>query len=111
MTALYRATEAGERFVVVTVDGDLVAYATRRIARDLARLLNMLDPTPEQLAGLLGDGAGRGMLRRLDDLRSDAPCHRCGQLIPSHGRAWWSPYTRLVRHVGRCPSRLGKRAT
>jgi hypothetical protein len=105
----YLATEAGEWFVV-TIDGELVAHATRRVARDLARLLNVLEPTPEQVARLLGVDRGRLTLRMVAGLRSDAPCHRCGRTILTGSRAWWSPHTRLVRHVGRCPSpRSGSR--
>jgi hypothetical protein len=106
---LYLLTETGEHFAIVTVNGDHIAYATRRVARDLARLLNLLDPTPEQLAELLGADAGRATLRKVERLRSDAPCLRCGQIIPSADRAWWSPHTRLVRHVGRCPIRPSRR--
>ena len=101
-------TEAGVGLAVVTIDGALVAYATRRVATDFAQLLNALDPSVDQLAVLLGDGAGRALLRRWK-LRHASPCLRCGAVLVRGERAWWSPNTSLVRHVGRC-GREGARA-
>lgn len=94
-------TDAGVGFAVVTASGALVAYASHRVAADVAQLLNALDPSPDQLAVLMGDGAGRALLRRWK-LRYASPCLRCGAVILRGERAWWSPHTSLVRHIGRC---------
>ena len=104
---IYRVNEIREGcFAVTTADGAPVAYAVCRIARDFARVLNMLGPNAEQLEALLGDGKrGRVMLRRLDALNDPAPCHRCGSPMASGEPAWWNAHTRLVRHVGQCPRR------
>ncbi|MGH2997824.1 MAG: hypothetical protein ACRDNM_00850 [Gaiellaceae bacterium] len=84
--------------------GELVVYASERRAFALARLLNALDPSAEQLAALLGEGRRGAPLLRAITLEYDGSvCHRCGQPFKAGQRARWNPYTGLTRHVRACP--------
>ena len=89
-----------ERYAVVEcASGEVVAYASDRAARSLARLLDVLDPTDEQIGGLLDDPR----LLRTIELRHRAFCLRCGRPLEAGAKARWNPVTRLVRHARRCP--------
>jgi len=79
--------------VVAFTGGDLVAFR-------LARLLNVLAPSPEQLAALFDDSR----MARTITLQHDGVCWRCGRPMPAGGRGRWNGTTRLVRHVRSCPA-------
>ncbi len=99
---------AGHGAAIVDEAGAVVCFCAERGAASLVAFLNAIDPTREQLDVLLGEGAGRPLLKRIASLRSAAPCHRCGRLMPVGSPAWWHPATRLVRH-GRCPAAASRR--
>lgn len=88
--------------VVDAASGEPLAYfAHPGGAYVLAGLLDALagGAWPEDV--LLGDGAHRHFLRRLD-LRHDAVCWHCGHAMPAGTPAYWHPISRAVRHVGSC---------
>ena len=80
--------------------GELIAHAKMRAASRLARLLRVLEPTPEQLARLLDDER----LVVTITLEYDGPCWRCGGQLEAGSRARFNGATRLIRHLRRCPA-------
>jgi hypothetical protein len=100
--ARFTVADTGEAFAVVDcASGAVVAYATELGAFALARLLNVLEPVPEQLDSLLGEGRGKQLLRTIE-LRHPGVCRRCGRPMQAGSRARWNASTRLIQHVRRC---------
>ena len=97
---------AGGFAVVEKATGELVAYATELRAFRLARFLNALDPSTDQIAVLLGDNTGANLLRTIT-LRHPGVCCRCGAELPAGTQARWHSSTQLMRHVRRCPRSAG----
>jgi hypothetical protein len=94
--------------------GEHAFYATETRAIELARWLNTLDPTPEQLAAFLGEREHRRFLRRLGlgtrvGLRYPSVCLRCGRPMSRGMPAFWHTESKLVRHVRSCPEPAPRR--
>jgi len=89
--------------VVDRGSGAVVAFATELRAFALARFLNALEPTAEQLDALLGEGRGKRLLRTVE-LRHLSVCRRCGRPMPVGSQARWNATTKLVQHVRKCPA-------
>jgi hypothetical protein len=89
--------------VVETATGAVVAFTTELRGFRLVRLLNALAPTGEQVAVLVGEGAGARLLHTIT-LRHDAICCRCGGCMPAGIAARWHPFSKLMRHPRRCPA-------
>lgn len=105
--ARYTVAHAEHGVAIVDETRAVVCFASEAVAPGLSRLLNLLDPSPEQLDVLLGKRSGRPMMKRLSGLRSAATCHRCGHPLPAGSPALWHPTSRLVRHVRTCPKGSG----
>ena len=95
--------------VIETARGDVVAFASAKAARGLAALLCAIEPTGKQLEALLGDGPRGRQLLRTVELRSSAPCRRCGRLLSAGAPARWNRASRLVQHPRRCPAPAERR--
>lgn len=87
--------------------GELVAHATKRCAERLAQLLNLIRPSAEQLAALLGEDRGARYLRTLI-LKHEGVCSRCGARLEPGTRARWHAVSGLTRHIRRCPDVAAK---
>jgi hypothetical protein len=104
-TRRYRPRRDGAAVAIVDdFDGEVICFAKPRTATSLARFLEQLDPTGDQLDALLGERHARRLLRRIE-LRSPATCHRCGATMQPGTSAFWHPVSKVVRHVGRCKPR------
>jgi hypothetical protein len=102
------------RFIVAEIDealavvdrasSEVVAFFVSELrAFELARLLDVLSPTSEQLEALLGD---RRMLRTIT-LQHEGVCRRCGRPMAVGSRARWNRSLRLVQHLRSCPAGEG----
>jgi hypothetical protein len=89
--------------VVDRASSEVIAFASELRAFELARLLDVLSPTSEQLEALLDD---RRMLRTIT-LQHEGVCRRCGRSMPVGSRARWNRSLRLVQHVRSCPAGEG----
>jgi len=103
MSGRFAVADTGKAVAVVDrASGVVVAFASELRAFSLARLLNALEPTAEQLESLLGEGRGKRLLRTVE-LRHPSVCRRCGRPMPAGSHARWNATTKLVQHVRRCP--------